>query len=108
MMFQFKKEKLEKTNRKESRKICLTDGNSRITVHRLIDFGAVMMNLPDGILLRLAVGIEGDGIVLAEVRGPDAAVVWTDVDEVADLVIIVVVVASVADPVICKYNNTLV
>lgn len=77
----------------------LTDCNSRIAVHRLINFRAIVVNFPDWIFLGLAIRIESDGVVFTEIRRPDPAVVRTDVDEVSHFVVIVVVEASVADSV---------
>lgn len=66
-----------------------------------------MVNLPDWIFLGLAVRIKSDGVVFPEIRSPYPAVVRTDVDEVADLIVIIVIKASVADSITCICNSNI-
>ena len=102
-----------------------SDSQSGIAVHRLHNFGALVVNHPVGIDLRIAFRIQHHRLVCPvhscdfmhgvkrvigtfqlsnqpEIGGVDFRVVGTIVEEVADVVAVVIILAGVADTVVVR------
>lgn len=82
----------------------VTDSKSRVGVLRLHNFGALVVDHPVGVDLRLAFRIEHHRLIRSEIRREDPRVVRAVVEVIRHFVVVVVLFTTVSDSiVVCVY-----